>query len=139
MNPLEHADARVGVLFHVLRAREAGTRRSRVRVEQVCQRQINDGQLALGLAPFGDGADDAADDVYAHVGDAPNGMARWIEGAGDLEDLRLLLTSWLLTFVDLRMSSAIRPRSSETVLSEEMPATAAGASGSKTRRFRGAI
>lgn len=139
VDPLEHADARVGVLFHVLRAREAGYKGSRARVEQVCQRQIDDGQLALGLAPFGDRADDAAEDVYAHVGDPPDGMTRWIEGAGDLEALRALLTSWLLTFVDLRMPSATRTRTSETVLSEEMPATAAGASRSKTRRLRGAI
>jgi hypothetical protein len=137
--PVADQDAQVAVLFHALRASEAGQKRARERLEQVCKRQEIDGILALGLAPVGKNSQDAAEVVYTQVGDPPLGLRRWIEGADDVKQLRGLLTDWLLTLIDLCIPSTSSPTGSEAVLSAEMPATSAGTAPSRPRRLRGAI
>lgn len=134
-----HASAGEGiaVTLHVLRATEVRRKKTREKLDDNCRRQAEDGHLALGIAPFGAGAHEAAEVVYKYVGDAPSGSYRWISGTETLDDLRLKLADWLLLIIDLRFRSAADTTASETVLANEMAETEAGTNPSRSRRFRG--
>jgi hypothetical protein len=136
----DHTDGaalRVDILLHVLPADDANEPETHERLNQHCQRQVDDGQLTLALATFGDDAEQAAQVVFQVVGMPPGGQYRWIKGVDSLDKLHLQLAEWLLLLVDMRLPIVISDTSSESILAAEMPTTSSGADVTGRRRMRG--
>ena len=126
------------IVLHVMRAEEVQDTGPRAVMDGVCARQNDPSPPTVGLAPFGDAAEQASQIVFSRVGLAPNGAQRWITGAEDLEVLKALFIDWLLVWVDLHVPNGAYDSVSESLLREELVGTPERAYGS-TRTMRGAI
>lgn len=131
----ETSNTHLAVLFHVVRAAEAERPATQARLKQSGARQDHDDRLALGVTAIGDAAEQVAERIYMLLGDAPGVLPRWIQGVDGIDALRQQIAEWLLLVLDLARIRDSSRTDSESVLSEELPITEAGAA-SKSRLFR---